>query len=221
MTTDKGYKGVGMEGPIASWYARITFNDLNRHQLMARHLAPKIPSGGRVLEIAPGPGYFCIELARLGKYQIAGLDISRSFVAMARENAARAGVQVDFRQGNASEMPFEAGSFDFTFCQAAFKNFSQPVQAIAEMFRVLRPGGTSVISDLRRDASAADIEREVKGLHLGRINESITRWSFQHMLLGRAYSMEEMERMVRQTPFRSCRIEANGVSFEVWLDKRA
>jgi SAM-dependent methyltransferase len=39
--------------------------------------------------------------------------------------------------------------FDLTFCQAGFKNFSEPVRAIADMHRVLRPGGTSVISDLR------------------------------------------------------------------------
>ena len=140
----KAFKGVGMEGPIASWYTRLTFKDLQRHKLMAAQLAPKIPVGGHVLEIAPGPGYFCIELSKLGNYQITGLDISKSFVAIAQEKAATAGVKVDFRQGNASAMPFEDQSFDFTFCQAAFKNFTQPVEAIAEMYRVLRPGGTSL-----------------------------------------------------------------------------
>jgi ubiquinone/menaquinone biosynthesis C-methylase UbiE len=219
MTAKKGYIGVGMEGPIASWYARITLKDLGRHQLMAKHLAPKIPTGGRILEIAPGPGYFCIELAKLGKYRITGLDISKSFVAMARRNADAAGVQVDFRQGNASAMPFDARAFDFTFCQAAFKNFSQPVQAIAEMYRVLRPGGVAVISDLRCDASADDIEREVKGMHLSPVNEFMTRWSFRHLLLGRAYSTEKMKQFVQQTPFGDGRIELNGIGFMVWLER--
>ncbi len=81
---------------------------------------------------------------KLGAYQITGLDISKSFVEIARKNAAGSGLQIDFRQGNASAMPFEDETFDFTFCQAAFKNFTEPVKAIAEMYRVLRPGGTSL-----------------------------------------------------------------------------
>ena len=91
-------------------------------------------------------------------------------------------------------------SFDFTFCQAAFKNFSEPVRAIAEMHRVLRPGGTSVISDLRRDASAAEIEREINGMGIGPLNRSLVRWTFRKMLLKSAYSVDEMRAMVAQNP---------------------
>ena len=130
MTTTKAYKGLPMEGVIASWYSKTTLKDINRHKLMAKQLIEKIPANGSVLEIAPGPGYFCIELARLGNFQITGLDISKSFVKIARKNAAEAGLNIDFREGNASVMPFQDGTFDFTFCQAAFKNFSEPVKAI-------------------------------------------------------------------------------------------
>lgn len=217
--TQKGYKGLPMEGFIASWYAKTTLKDLKRHRLMAKHLVDKIPAGGRVLEIAPGPGYFCIELAKLGNYQITGLDISRSFVEIARRNAADAGLQIDFREGNASVMPFKDNTFDFTFCQAAFKNFSEPVKAIAEMYRVLRPGGLSVISDLRRDAPAKEIEREIQGMGLGPVNRFMVRWTFRNMLLKSAYSVDEMRSMVSQTPFGKCQIEMSGVGFEVLLRK--
>ena len=139
--TTKAYRGMAMEGPIARWYARTTVRDLSRHQEMAGKVAARVRPHADVLEIAPGPGYFCIELAKLGPFRITGMDISRSFVEMARKNAVAAGVQVDFRQGNASAMPFPDESFDLTFCQAAFKNFSQPVRAISEMYRVLRPNG--------------------------------------------------------------------------------
>jgi ubiquinone/menaquinone biosynthesis C-methylase UbiE len=88
MTTTKAYKGLPMEGMIASWYAKTTLKDLKRHKLMAKQLVEKIPANGTVLEIAPGPGYFCIELAKLGDFQITGLDISKSFVEIARKNAA-------------------------------------------------------------------------------------------------------------------------------------
>lgn len=219
MTTTKAYKGLPMEGFIASWYAKTTLKDLKRHKLMAQQMVEKIPANGKVLEIAPGPGYFCIELAKLGNFQITGLDISKSFVEIARRNAAEAGLKIDFREGNASAMPFKENTFDFTFCQAAFKNFSEPVKAIAEMYRVLRPGGLSIISDLRRDASAAEIEREIKGMGLGRINEFMVRWTFKNMLLKNAYSVDEIKSMVTQTPFGRCQINVDGVGFQVLLRK--
>ncbi|HEU0293517.1 MAG TPA: class I SAM-dependent methyltransferase [Anaerolineales bacterium] len=219
MTTTKAYKGFPMEGVIASWYAKTTLKDLKRHQLMAKQLVEKIPANGKVLEIAPGPGYFCIELAKLGNYQVTGLDISKSFVQIARKNAAEAGLKIDFHEGNASAMPFQDNTFDFTFCQAAFKNFAEPVKAITEMYRVLRPGGVSVISDLRRDATPEEIDREVKGMGLGRINEFLVRWTFDKMLLKSAYSVADMESMIAQTPFRQGQIEVEAVGFRVWLEK--
>jgi ubiquinone/menaquinone biosynthesis C-methylase UbiE len=219
MTTTKAYKGLPMEGMIATWYAKTTLKDLKRHKLMAKQLVEKIPANGKVLEIAPGPGYFCIELARLGNYQITGLDISKSFVEIARKNATEAGVKVEFREGNASEMPFADETFDFTFCQAAFKNFSAPVQAIAEMYRVLRPGGVAVISDLRSDASPEGIEREVKGMGLNRINEAMVRWTFKNMLLKSAYRIADIESMIARTPFGKGHIDINDIGFQAWLKK--
>lgn len=216
---DKGYRGLPMEGIIATWYAKTTAKDYHRHRDAALEVSAKIPEGSRVLEIAPGPGYFCIELARLGRYDITGLDISQSFVEIARVNAAEAGVRVDFRQGNASDMPFEDESFDFTICQAAFKNFSQPVKAIAEMYRVLRPGGTALIIDMRRNTSQADIEREISKMNVGPLNRWLIRWTFNNMLIKRAYSSQEIEQFVAQTPFRKCSIEEEGIGFNAWLTK--
>ena len=219
MTTTKAYKGLPMEGIIASWYAKTTLKDLKRHKSMAKQLVEKVSANGNVLEIAPGPGYFCIELAKLGNHQITGLDISKSFVEIARKNAAEAGVKVDFREGNASAMPFKDNTFDFTFCQAAFKNFSEPVNAIAEMYRVLRPGGLSVISDLRRDASAQEIEREIQGMGLGPLNRFMVRWTFKNMLLKSAYSVDEMKSMVAKTPFGKCEIKIDSIGFQAFLKK--
>ncbi len=217
--TIKAYKGIPMEGVIAAWYSKTTLNDLKRHKLMAAQLVKQIPANAKVLEVAPGPGYFCIELAKLGNFQITGLDISKSFVEIAHKNAVEANVEIDFRQGNASNMPFLDETFDFTFCQAAFKNFSEPVKAIAEMHRVLRPKGKTVIADLRRDASPEEIEQEVDGMKLGRFDKWMTRGAFNMMLLKSAYSVADMESMIVQTPFGKARIDTNGIGFMVWLEK--
>ncbi len=52
-------------------------------------------------------------------------------------------------------MPFESETFDFLLCRAAFKNFTEPLQALREMCRVLKPGGRALIIDLRRDTSTS------------------------------------------------------------------
>jgi ubiquinone/menaquinone biosynthesis C-methylase UbiE len=220
MTITKSYKGMAMEGLIAAWYAKITLKDLHRHKAMASLLAQNIPTGGKVLEIAPGPGYFCMELAKLGNYQITGLDISKSFVEIASKNAKAAGIRIDFRHGNASDMPFGNERFDFTFCQAAFKNFAHPIQAIAEMHRVLRPNGVAVISDLRSDSTQEEIEMEIDKMGLGRMDKMITKWTFQHVLLRNAYSVTDIESMISQTSFGTGRIDVDGVGFQVWLEKK-
>jgi ubiquinone/menaquinone biosynthesis C-methylase UbiE len=145
------------------------------YRTQAAELTDGLPSGADVLEVAPGPGYLAIEMARLGLVHVTGLDISRTFVDIARENARQAGVRVDFRQGDAASMPFDVDSFDLIVCQAAFKNFAQPVDALDEMQRVLRDGGVALIHDMRRDASGADIDQEVGKMELSRLNALLTK----------------------------------------------
>src|ERR1700758_1037877 len=131
----------GMEGLVAKWYAANTGEMMHEYVDLARRISGELPPGSSVLEVAPGPGYFCIELAKLGSYAITGLDISHTFVKIAAKSAAEAGVKVNFVQGSASKMPLESDSFDFLLCRAAFKNFADPVGALREMCRVLKPGG--------------------------------------------------------------------------------
>ena len=175
--------------------------------------------GSRILEVAPGPGFLAIELARLGRYQVVGLDISKTFVELATENARKAGVDVAFHRGNAASMPFEPDSFDLIVCRAAFKNFSEPVRALAEMHRVLKPGGKAFIFDLRPDASPADIAAAVDGMKLGWLNALITRLTFKHMLLKRAHSKESFRQMVAQTPFKTCTFREDSIGHEIALTK--
>jgi ubiquinone/menaquinone biosynthesis C-methylase UbiE len=215
----KAYKGPGLTGPLARWYAKNTGKHIEQYKEAARGVAAELADGSRVLEVAPGPGYFAVELAKLGSFHIVGLDISQTFVRIATDNARNAGVDVEFCHGNASSMPFDSESFDFVYCRAAFKNFSEPVQAINEMYRVLKPGGTAVIVDLRKDTSAHEIEVAVGEMGLGLINSVLTKWIFKHSLLKRAYLQEDFRRMVSQTPFATCEIKAVSIGLEVSLRK--
>lgn len=203
----KGYRGIGMEGWIASWYAGLQRKSLEQYKSLAREVAASLPAQAAALDLAPGPGYFAVELARLGVRYVAGLDISRSFVDISREQARQAQVEVDFRLGNASAMPYEADRFDFLLCRAAFKNFSQPLHALREMRRVLKPGGRALIIDLRRDATADDIRQAVAEMRLGAFNAFLVRNVFRHSLLKRAYTRNEFEQLFAQAGFRAQDVE--------------
>jgi ubiquinone/menaquinone biosynthesis C-methylase UbiE len=212
--TLRAQKGWGMEGYKAKWYANLTRQSMPDFKGLARRIADQLPRGGRVLEVAPGPGYFAIELAKLGNFLVWGLDISRTFVDIARDNSRGAGVIVDFRQGNASAMPLKDQSFDFVFCRAAFKDFAEPLRALHEMHRVLRTGGRGLIIDLRRDAAPESINAAVDEMSMGAINSLIAKLTFRYKLLKRAYTKPEFEQFLRQTKFKSFEVKEDSIGLE-------
>jgi len=214
----KAYKGIGMEGANASRYARNTKGDARGYAKIARAVAERTPAGGRVLEVAPGPGYLAVQLAQLG-LRVSAIDISRSFVRMARENARAAGVALDVSLGDAAHLPYPDAQFDFAVCRAAFKNFSDPVGALSELHRVLRPGGRASIYDLRKDAPRDAIDREVADMRLSRLNAALTRWTFRHMLLKRAYTDADLARMCADSRFGRGEIADDGIGFELRLTR--
>ena len=222
MRVAKAYKGIALEGMLATWYARNTAKLGADFRACAQRVAARLPQRARLLEVAPGPGYLAIELARLGPHQITGLDISRSFVRIATAYAQQAGVDVEFRRGDAAALPFAGDSFDFVVCRAAFKNFSNPVGALTEIYRVLRPGGEALIIDMRNDATDTEIDTAVEDMHLDRLNTFLTRMTFKHMLRKRAYSIQDFQAMVAATPFHEAEIETGGlIGLDVWLKKQS
>ena len=193
-------------------------SQIRGYRKQALELTAGLADGAKVLEVAPGPGYLSIEMARLRRLHVTALDISHTFVQIGTANAWDAGVNVDFRLGDAARMPFENESFDLIVCQAAFKNFTLPQTALAEMHRVLRNGGTAVIQDMSRDATHADVEAEVNGMELGRLSSFMTKATLER-LRNRAYSQAQFERLAKESPFQSCEITTAGIGLEVRLTR--
>lgn len=217
--TTKPWKGKGMEGWLARWYTRTRSHDMDDFRRQAKSVAERLRSGADVLEVAPGPGFFAVELAKLGDFHITGLDVSRTLVEIATENARKAGVKVDFQRGSASAMPFADQSFDYIYCSAAFKNFSEPVKALDEMHRVLRPGGEAVVQDLRKDVSLDEIDRYVKQSGRSGFDAWMTRWAFRGMLIKRAYTREQFMQMAGESRFGACQIISGPIGLEVRFAK--
>jgi ubiquinone/menaquinone biosynthesis C-methylase UbiE len=105
----------------------------------------------RVLDVACGTGEFeRIVLLAHPTQEIVGVDFSESMVAIARQKA-RTFPQVSFQVATASALPFADHQFDVVVCANAFHYFDDPIVALMEMKRVLKPTGKVVILDWCRD----------------------------------------------------------------------
>src|ERR671930_2167110 len=94
MKQQRRFKDIGIGGRTARWYDKNTRKSrLAEMKDYAKEASKYLNDGSSVLEIAPGPGYLTIELAKLGICKkIIGLDISKDFVQIAQRNAKEAGV---------------------------------------------------------------------------------------------------------------------------------
>jgi ubiquinone/menaquinone biosynthesis C-methylase UbiE len=109
---------------------------------------------GEAVDLGCGAGQLVMEMAQNAPgLQVTGIDLSEEMLANGRVSAQRLGLggKVDFRLGNAEEIPFPDQSLDLVVSTASLHHWSEPIRVLNEINRVLKPGGAYYIFDLRRD----------------------------------------------------------------------
>lgn len=115
---------------------------------------------GKLLDVACGPGVVTAALAPDARTVVA-FDATEQMLEKAKARCAKAGLtNVEFRSGDAENLPFADAQFDGVVTRLAIHHFANPQRALDGMFRVLRPGGTAVIVDVVSSEDAAE-----SGLH--------------------------------------------------------
>jgi len=104
-----------------------------------------VRAGQEVLDVACGTGVVAITASRLGA-RVRGLDLTPELLERARENARIAGAEIAFAEGDVEAMPFPDATFDVVLSQFGHMFAPRPDVALAEMLRVLKPGGTIAFS---------------------------------------------------------------------------
>lgn len=110
--------------------------------------------GERVLEIGPGTGYYTLDLARwLGEGKLEVFDIQQQMLdhTMARVREAGLGDLVEPRRGDAESLPYDDDSFEAVVLITVLGEIPDRERAVAEIARVLRPGGRLVVGELFGD----------------------------------------------------------------------
>jgi ubiquinone/menaquinone biosynthesis C-methylase UbiE len=107
------------------------------------------PSGLRVLDVGCGDGVYAVAVSQKGG-NVSGLDRSLPMLEAARARAISSGACVRWCQGAAQSLPFLDASFDLVLAVTALCWIPEPVVALKEMNRVLRPGGAVIVGELGR-----------------------------------------------------------------------
>ena len=147
--------GTGKGAIFPHQKAGMLLNPLRRFVHSAPKLADRLELApdARLLEIGPGPGYFSVEFARRvprGRHVL--FDIQAEMLAMARERMRNAGATASAAvQGDALRLPFSDRSFDAAVLVAVLGEIPGPGDCLAEVARVLRPGGLLCVSETRGD----------------------------------------------------------------------
>ena len=123
---------------LIGWWERRFFGEDNRPWVCSR-------ADGKVLEVAVGTG-LNLPFYDAG-LEVVGIDLSPDMLAIARQRALEAGQDVDLREGDAHDLDFEDETFDSVVCTFSLCNIPDTDRALAEMQRVLRPGGRLILVD--------------------------------------------------------------------------
>ena len=98
-----------------------------------------------VLDVGCGTGVVAVTAARLGA-RVKGLDLAPALLVRARQNAAVACVEIEFSEGDVEALPYRDASFDVVLSQFGHMFGPRPDVTVAEMLRVLKPGGRVAFS---------------------------------------------------------------------------
>jgi ubiquinone/menaquinone biosynthesis C-methylase UbiE len=144
---------ITIDGRASRLYNRLVplvLRGFYRH--VADEAASLVPPGGTVLDAGTGPGTLLVQLAkRRPDLRLTGIDLSGDMVALAERNlrAAGHGDRAEVRQADVADLPFPDASFDLVVSTFSMHHWAAITPAVTELARVLRPGGTLWIYDLR------------------------------------------------------------------------
>lgn len=101
---------------------------------------------GKILDLGCGIGFWPVQFWARGWRDITAVDLSARSLELARKRAAIYGVTATFQEENAESLSFASDTFDHVHCHGVVHHTTDPARAVREIHRVLKPGGTAMVS---------------------------------------------------------------------------
>jgi len=155
----------------------------------------ELREGERVLDLGSGGGIdVLLSARRVGPSGFAyGLDMTDEMLDLARSNAAQAGASnVEFVKGQIEDIPLPAGSIDVVISNCVINLSTDKTAVIAEMFRVLTPGGRLGISDVVAEDDLSPADRAERGSYVGCIAGALSRTEYLDGLTAAGFTDPEV-----------------------------
>lgn len=147
----------------ASDYDAMDHSGVNR--VFASDFLSQLPGIGPILDVGTGTAQIPIELCTQSKSaQVIAIDMAAHMLAVGRSNVARAGLvdRITLQLCDAKQLPFAAASFAAVISNSIVHHIPEPAAVLAEMVRVLQPGGVIFVRDLLRPADLPTLQHLVK-----------------------------------------------------------
>ncbi len=164
--------------------------------------------GETVLDLGSGGGIDCFLAARrVGPGgRVIGVDMTEEMIRLARENAEKSGLKnVEFRLGEIEKLPLEDNSVDVAISNCVINLSPDKEQVFREVYRVLKPGGRLMVSDIVLDGELSQRVRESTAAYTGCIGGALPRQEYLAAMTKAGFSDVEI-------------VAESGVPVDLWAD---
>ncbi|MCX5809683.1 MAG: class I SAM-dependent methyltransferase [Proteobacteria bacterium] len=206
------------------WPGSVFYNKLSRtsifqqnYKVLARDITGYCDAG-RVLDIGTGPGWLLVRLYQLSPLlQLYGIDASSSMVEKGLKNLSEQELsgEIEIKTGSADQIPYDDNFFDCVVSTGSLHHWKDPVAALNEIYRVLRPGQYALVYDIASDTPKSVLREG--GRSFGRLRVLLL-WI--HAFMEPFYSQEQFSSLPASTPFLHGSTEFVGVLYRLVLKKQ-
>lgn len=188
-------------GPVYNRYIYDAIAELYEH--IVRQLESETLT--RILDAGTGRGYISLMLATKNpQASVIGIDYSATQVRAAEKlRRKRKIANCSFLRNNVMDIRFNDNTFDAAVSVGSIKHWPDGLKGLREVYRLLKPGGTLIISETDEEATDEVVRQFIRRFRIWFIPDWLLFWGLRRVVFGESYSEKSLEDVVRKAGFRN------------------
>jgi ubiquinone/menaquinone biosynthesis C-methylase UbiE len=188
-------------GPVYNRYIYDAIAGLYDH--IVRELRPT--ADAKILDAGTGRGYISLMLAAQNpQASIIGIDYSATQVRAAENLRRKRNItNCSFLKNDVMDIRFNDNIFDAAVSVGSIKHWPDGLKGLREIYRVLKPGATLIISETDQGATDENVRQFIRRFHIWFMPDWLLFWGLRRVVFGESYSEKSMDDVVRKAGFRN------------------